>query len=150
MENEKVQILLAVYATTQENLKDMRSRVLNISSTSITFFTVFVGWIVQKQSKPSFQETLLFISVILVFWLCNLRILVDIRRGFINTMGTVLRIERSLNLYEPKQFNSDSEPLLPSSYQKPQTGEHFKKFEFTLSISAIAAMLILLLKYAVG
>ena len=150
MDSEKVQILLAIYATTQENLKDMRSRVISISSTSITFFTVFVGWIIQKQSRPSFQETLLFIFVVLVFWLCNLRILLDIRKGFLNTMSTLLRIEKSLKLYEPGYFNSDSEPLLPMSYRKPKTGKHFKMFELTLSIAAIAASLILILKYALG
>ena len=148
MDSEKVQVLLAVYTTTQENLRDMRSRVIGISSTAITFFTVFVGWIVQKQAKPSFQETLLFIFVVIVFWLCNLRILLDIRRGFVNTMNTLLRIEKSLKLCEPSYFNYDSEPLLPISYQKSKTGKHFKMFELTLSISAIAASLILMLKYA--
>lgn len=150
MNSEKVQVLLAIYAMTQENLKDMRSRVISISSTSITFFTIFVGWIVQKQSKPSFQETLLFIFVVFVFWLCNLRILLDIRRGFISTMNVLLRIEKSLKLYEPKYFNADDESLLPTSYQKPKTGKHFKMFELTLSISAIAAGLVLLLKYILG
>ncbi len=150
MNSEKIQILLAVYTTTQENVKDMRSRVISISSTAITFFTVFVGWIVQKQSKPSFQETLLFIFVVFVFWLCNLRILLDIRKGFVNTMNILLRVEKSLRLYEPNHFNADNEPLLPISYQKPKTGKHFKMFELTLSISAVAASLILILKYVLG
>ena len=65
-------------------------------------------------------------------------------------MSTLLRIEKSLKLYEPGYFNSDSEPLLPMSYQKPKTGKHFKMFELTLSIAAIAASLILILKYALG
>ena len=150
MDSNKVQILLTVYTATQESLKDMRARVLSISSTSITFFTVFVGWIVQKPTKPSLQETLLFVAVVLVFWLCNLRILVDIRRGFVSTLGTTLRVEKALMLHESNQFNCDNEPLLPSGYQKPKTGRHFKKFELTLSASAIAAILILLLKYILG
>ena len=140
MENEKVQILIALYATTQENLKDMRSRVLTISSTSITFFTISVGWIVQKEAKPSLQETLLLVCIIIVFWIGNLRILSDIRRGFANAMGIALRIERSLHLYEPGFFNEDKHPLFPESYSKPNTSKHFKMFEFVLSCSAIASI----------
>jgi hypothetical protein len=150
MDNEKVQVLLALYTITQENLKDMRSRVLTISSTSITFFTISVGWIVQKQTKPSLQETLLLTCIITVFWIGNLKILLDIRRGFTNAMGIALRIEKSLNLYTPKFFNDDHQPLFPESYSKPNTAKHFKKFEFVLSFSAIAFILILMMRYIFG
>jgi CBS domain containing-hemolysin-like protein len=72
MDGEKTQVLLALRATAQESLKEMRTRVFSIVSTAITLFTVFIGWIVQKQSKPSLQETLLFVCIILVFWIGNL------------------------------------------------------------------------------
>lgn len=150
MDSEKIQILLALRATTQENLREMRSRVFNIVSTAITLFTVFIGWIVQKQLKPSLQETILFICIILVFWIGNLLILLDIRRGFINAMGISLRVEKSLKLYEQNIFNNDSEPLFPESFLKPITASHFKKFEFILSFSAIASILILIFKYILG
>jgi hypothetical protein len=125
----------------------MRTRVLSIVSSAITLFTVFIGWIVQKQSKPSLQETLLFVCIVLMFWIGNLLILLDIRRGFINTMKISVRVEKALQLYEPKIFDDDDEPLFPRSYLNPITGSHFKKFELILSLSAIASILILVMKY---
>ena len=70
--------------------------------------------------------------------------------GFIKSVTRFCTVPKSLKLYEPGYFNSDSEPLLPMSYRKPKTGKHFKMFELTLSIAAIAASLILILKYALG
>lgn len=150
MDGEKTQILLALRATAQESLREMRARVFSIVSTAITIFTVLIGWIVQKQSKPSLQETILFICIISVFWIGNLLILLDIRRGFINTMKISVRVEKSLKLYEPKIFDDEDEPLFPRSYLKPITAEHFKKFELVLSSSAIASILILVVKYIWG
>ncbi|MBD2164773.1 hypothetical protein H6G64_08370 [Calothrix sp. FACHB-156] len=150
MDSEKTQILLSLRTTAQESLKEMRNRVFSIVSTAITLFTVFIGWIVQKQSKPSLPETLLFICIILVFWIGNLLILIDIRRGFINTMNISLRVEKSLRLYESNVFDDSDEPLFPHSYLKPITGNHFKKFELILSFSALASILILVMKYVLG
>jgi hypothetical protein len=150
MDGEKTQVLLALRATAQESLKEMRTRVVSIVNTAITLFTVFIGWIVQKQSKPSLQETLLFVCIILVFWIGNLLILLDIKRGFINTMKISVRIEKALQLYEPQIFDDDDEPLFPKSYLKPVTANHFKKFELILSFSAIASILILVMKYVWG
>ncbi|MFN5862388.1 MAG: hypothetical protein ACK451_10470, partial [Pseudanabaena sp.] len=85
MSDDKRQILLAVRGTTQESLREMRSRVFSIVSTAITLFTVFIGWIVQRVAKFSLPETLLFVCIILMFWIGNLLILIDIRRGYIKT-----------------------------------------------------------------
>jgi hypothetical protein len=150
MDGEKTQILLALRATSQESLREMRARVFSIVSTAITLFTVLIGWVVQKQSKPSLQETLLFVCIILLFWIGNLLILLDIRRGFVNTMRISVRVEKALQLYESKVFDDDDEPLFPRSYLKPITADHFKKFELILSSSAVASILILAMKYVWG
>jgi hypothetical protein len=145
MSNEKTPILLAVRGTTQESLREMRARVFSIVSTAITLFTVFIGWFVQRSAKTSLPETLLFICIILMFWIGNLLILIDIRRGYIKTMGISVRVEKALGLYEAKVF--DEEPIFPSSYLRPIKGRHFQKFELILSCSAIASILIVILKY---
>jgi hypothetical protein len=147
MSNEKTPILLAVRGTTQESLREMRARVFSIVSTAITLFTVFIGWFVQRPAKTSLPETLLFICIILLFWIGNLLILIDIRRGYIKTMGISVRVEKALGLYEAKVFDEEDESIFPSSYLRPIKGRHFQKFELILSCSAIASILIVILKY---
>lgn len=147
MSNDKTSILLAVRGTAQESLREMRARVFSIVSTAITLFTVFIGWIVQRSVKPSLPETLLFIGIILMFWIGNLLILIDIRRGYIKTMGISVRVEKALGLYEAKVFDEEDESIFPSSYLRPIKGKHFQKFELILSCSAIASSLIVILKY---
>jgi len=147
MSDDQRQILLAVRGTTQESLREMRSRVFSIVSTAITLFTVFIGWIVQRVAKFSLPETLLFVCIILMFWIGNLLILIDIRRGYIKTMGISVRVEEALGLYETKVFDEEDESLFPSSYLKPIKGKHFQKFELILSCSAIASILIVIIKY---
>ena len=147
MSNEKTPILLAVRGTTQESLREMRARVFSIVSTAITLFTVFIGWFVQRSAKTSLPETLLFICIILMFWIGNLLVLIDIRRGYIKTMGISVRVEKALGLYEAKVFDEEDESIFPSSYLRPIKGRHFQKFELILSCSAIASILIVILKY---
>ncbi|GBO52673.1 hypothetical protein APA_342 [Pseudanabaena sp. lw0831] len=147
MSNEKASILLAVRGTAQESLREMRARVFSIVSTAITLFTVFIGWIVQRSAKPSLPETILFICIIMMFGIGNLLILIDIRRGYIKTMGISVRVEKALGLYEAKVFDEEDESIFPSSYLRPIKGKHFQKFELILSCSAIASILIVILRY---
>ncbi|PZO44222.1 MAG: hypothetical protein DCF19_03205 [Pseudanabaena frigida] len=147
MSDEKTQILLSLRGSTQESLREMRARVFSIVSTAITLFTVFIGWIVQRIAKPSLPETMLFICIILMFWVGNLLILMDIRRGYIKTMSISVRVERALGLYEPKVFDEEDDSLFPISYLKPIEAKHFQKFELILSCSAIASILIVIMKY---
>ncbi|WP_103669441.1 hypothetical protein [Pseudanabaena sp. BC1403] len=147
MSNDKTSILLAVRGTAQERLREMRARVFSIVSTAITLFTVFIGWIVQRSVKPSLPETILFICIIVMFGIGNLLILIDIRRGYIKTMGISVRVEKALGLYEVQVFDEEDESIFPSSYLRPIKGKHFQKFELILICSAIASILIVILKY---
>jgi hypothetical protein len=145
--NEKVQVLLSLLNIRQDNLRVMRERVFTIVSTTISLFVIFVGWMVQKPSAPSLIETIFLVFIMMVFWIGNLLILWDIRKGFINTHKMLVRIEQCLELYKPNVFTEDGKSLFPEDMQTPIQAVHFQRFEYILSFTAIISIIILIMKY---
>ncbi|WP_417909442.1 hypothetical protein [Candidatus Electronema sp. PJ] len=146
LNNENRQVLLTLLGYGQENLRVMRERVLGITTTSITLYMLFVGWIIQKDSTPKLVEIISLSVVILVFWIGSILVLRDISRGFISAHKIIIRIEKCLDLYKPGVFLTD-ESLFPEKYSIPTRAEHFKKFEYILSFSAGISIFMLLTDY---
>jgi hypothetical protein len=146
LNNENRQMLLTLLGYGQENLRAMRERVLGITTTSVSLYMLFVGWVIQKDSAPKLAEIISLSVIVLVYWIGNVLVLRDISKGFIGAHKIIIRIEQCLELYKSGVFLED-ESLFPENYSIPTKAEHFKKFEYILSFSAGISIFILLTDY---
>jgi hypothetical protein len=126
---QKISILLATLAERYNAQHIIRERVQNIGIWALGLLLGAGGWLIQSGVELSSSKKLIFIIGILVAFIAlRFKYISDLQIGFKSQQVRAIRIEKTLGLFTPGIFDSESDSIYPTEWEHAGTGKGGGKF----------------------
>ncbi len=119
-DKEKVDILVSALEERYRSIHIIRDRVQNICVWALGLLLGTGAWLLQAEIILSDeQKILIIVAVVVSFVVLRFNYLEDLKKGFANQQLSAARIEKTLGLFTPRFFDTNTEEsIYPKSWEK--------------------------------
>jgi hypothetical protein len=126
---QKISILLAALAERYNAQHIIRERVQNIGVWALGLLLGAGGWLIQSGVELSPLKKLIFIiGILIAFIALRFKYISDLQIGFKSQQVRAARIEKTLGLFTPGIFDSETDSIYPTKWEQAGAGKGSGKF----------------------